>query len=911
MYTKTKQEILDYLNEKTAEYQFSKLSSLSANKVSTALNISRSLASQYLNELFKDTEVIKVNSRPVIFLGRVALEHTYEKRLVENSYHTMDDLFMVLNANKKNFEKAIGHDLALRDCINNIKKALHYPKNGLPIVLHGVRGSGKTFLANLIYEYCRDNQLLPRESKWVVLSCNDDHSERLIEKVFGTVQQDGHGEKVVINGAIDDSEKGLLLLDDIAYLNQNLQERFVHFLDTGDYQRVGDSTWHHSETRIIFVLNKMPEEIFSSHLFSRLAWIVEIPSLDERTIEEKKDMIVSFFKRESRKTQQTMLLSDYVVDALLVFDEDTSIVQLKNRIIETFSNAIIHKKDNAIEIRFQHLPFILKENMQHDGEEMLYNIDEYQAHTTLYEQIYIQELFDEYCSYEKGTFTAEECIVHMFSVMNKYNENISFQTKYIASHLQYLEKVVKSTFDLFNTNHNIRINLNTQNLIARYLYSQSYYHSAYQQVEVLYDKEMKGFAIFLRANFSKEMKVLESLSKVLEKNFDVHMLFGIQVMILLNLRYFHRSLASKKVAGIIICHGYSTASSIANTANTMIGTSVFDAIDMPLDCCVKQVIESVETYINEHYFIEKLIILVDMGSLASIGEVLKEYIHITIGVINNISTSLALDVGFMLKENEEVSVILEKACSKNVCNYKLFCKDTQEKAIIFTSESGTNTAARMRDLFKKSIPRSIDVKLVSCDYFQLKQEGGKIGIIGTYEILFIAGIFNPNFENVKFIGLGEIINFKAIHEIDNVLACYLNEEEIEVFNNNLLKNFTLLNVVEHVTILNPTRLLDMVEDAILQLQQMVEKKISAQTLIGLYVHICCFVERMVTRTPIETYMDINVFRVDQKQFIEYVQIAFENVMAHYSIEFPVSEIAYIYEYIKNDEQQQLEEGEEF
>lgn len=38
-----------------------------ANDISENLNISRNLASQYLNELVKETRAIKVNSRPVYF----------------------------------------------------------------------------------------------------------------------------------------------------------------------------------------------------------------------------------------------------------------------------------------------------------------------------------------------------------------------------------------------------------------------------------------------------------------------------------------------------------------------------------------------------------------------------------------------------------------------------------------------------------------------------------------------------------------------------------------------------------------------------------------------------------------------------------------------------------------------------
>ena len=43
---------------------------------------------------------------------------------------------------------------------------------------------------------------------------------------------------------------------------------------------------------------------------------------------------------------------------------------------------------------------------------------------------------------------------------------------------------------------------------------------------------------------------------------------------------------------------------------------------------------------------------------------------------------------------------------------------------------------------------------------------------------------------------------------------YLSEEQMEIFNQNLVKNFSLQNVVESITILNPDKLLDEVEQAV-------------------------------------------------------------------------------------------------
>ena len=76
-YVKTKKEVLRYVQSKTHAQGQQTLTQTTAYEVSKELNISRALASQYLNELTKEGAVIKINSRPVYFLDRKTLEEAH------------------------------------------------------------------------------------------------------------------------------------------------------------------------------------------------------------------------------------------------------------------------------------------------------------------------------------------------------------------------------------------------------------------------------------------------------------------------------------------------------------------------------------------------------------------------------------------------------------------------------------------------------------------------------------------------------------------------------------------------------------------------------------------------------------------------------------------------------------------
>ena len=58
--------------------------------------------------------------------------------------------------------------------------------------------------------------------------------------------------------------------------------------------------------------------------------------------------------------------------------------------------------------------------------------------------------------------------------------------------------------------------------------------------------------------------------------------------------------------GLILCHGYSTASSIADTANHLLGEHIFDGIDMELKISIDKIVQLVEDYLKRKSPIQEL-----------------------------------------------------------------------------------------------------------------------------------------------------------------------------------------------------------------------------------------------------------------------------------------------------------------
>ena len=69
----------------------------------------------------------------------------------------------------------------------------------------------------------------------------------------------------------------------------------------------------------------------------------------------------------------------------------------------------------------------------------------------------------------------------------------------------------------------------------------------------------------------------------------------------------------------------------------------------------------------------------------------------------------------------------------------------------------------------------------------------------------------------------------------------------------------------------------------------------------LYIHICFLVERLVTKTAIEIYENLDDFANNHSDFIQQVNQSFDPMLKNYHVKMPISEIAYLYEYIADDE----------
>lgn len=110
-----------------------------AEEIAISLKIQRNTASAILNELAREGVIQKEKTRPVMF------------SYIEKDFMPSDDPFVSF----------IGAGKSLRETVEKCKLSAAYPKRGMPVLLLGPSGVGKSLLAEYIYKYAKYVHTIP------------------------------------------------------------------------------------------------------------------------------------------------------------------------------------------------------------------------------------------------------------------------------------------------------------------------------------------------------------------------------------------------------------------------------------------------------------------------------------------------------------------------------------------------------------------------------------------------------------------------------------------------------------------------------------------------------------------------------------------------------------------------------
>lgn len=182
----------------------------------------------------------------------------------------------------KSFERIAGSDPGLRSVLHH---AARVAETSLPVLVCSETGTGKELLARAIHEASRC-----WAGPMVSLNCGAVQPELMASELFGYAPGSFTGaDPKGREGKLAAAAGGTLFLDELAEMPSALQVLLLRFLESGSYQRVGESKLRHVSVRLICATCRRLESLvqsgdFREDLYYRIKGAcLRLPPLRART----------------------------------------------------------------------------------------------------------------------------------------------------------------------------------------------------------------------------------------------------------------------------------------------------------------------------------------------------------------------------------------------------------------------------------------------------------------------------------------------------------------------------------------------------------------------------------------------------------------------------------------------------
>jgi DNA-binding NtrC family response regulator len=206
-------------------------------------------------------------------------------------------------------------------------------RSNATVLLTGESGCGKQVLAEMIHHRSHRSR-----GPFVYINCVALSDDLIESTLFGHEKGAFTGAVALKEGRIEAASGGTAFLDEIGDITPRLQTKLLHFLETGDFERVGGTRTISIDCRIIAATNKNLEAAvkagcFREDLYFRLNVIrLAIPPLRERR-EDIPELAEAFLERYAHELRRGRIkLAARTQEIMQAYAWPGNVRQLKNAV---------------------------------------------------------------------------------------------------------------------------------------------------------------------------------------------------------------------------------------------------------------------------------------------------------------------------------------------------------------------------------------------------------------------------------------------------------------------------------------------------------------------------------------------------------------------------------------------------
>ncbi len=846
-----------------------------SSEISEKLNILRNNVSMELNELLRQGKIIKIKVRPVLYLDRATMETIINRKLSNDSLE-FRDISEITGTNALNitnpFNDLIGFETSLRYQVEQAKAALLYPPNGLHTLIIGQTGVGKTLFAKMMFNYAKYSKRLTETAPFVTFNCADyyNNPQLLISHIFGHTKGSFTGADIEKDGIVQKANGGILFLDEIHRLPPEGQEMLFYFMDTGTFNKLGDTErFRKSNMLIICATTEDPSSALLKTFVRRIPIVINIPSFDKRSAKDKLDIIKFLLSNEAHRVNKKIKIEPDAVKALIGSTSYGNIGQMKSNIqlvcAKGFLNSLNDKDE--IKIDFKNLPTEIKNGLFYlsgkrkeleeislyldcpliitpEGHKILSDEDAYEMPFNLYKLIENKTAIlkdggadEEYIN----KFISTDINIHIKSFYDKFknddqdrNNLLKIVNPDIIEFVEEIKLMVQNTLNK---------NLNERFIYALSLHLSSFLNRVENKKELKYSGNISSIIEEKRFEFNIALEIKDRLEK--KYNIAVPEIEVTYLTLLLSSIQYEQN--NEHVAIIVAAHGNNTANSMVSVAKQLLGECVIAAIDMPLDISPTETLEEISLKAKELDMGKGVLLLVDMGSLANFDTIITEKTDIKVKTIDMVSTPLVLEAirkaNILDMELEDIYTSLKDFRGYTHKEENNYTVSDKINAIVTICSTGEGTAEKLKELAQKIILSLTEEEILVIP-IGLKDINERLNSISNnYNILLTIGITNPKI-NKPHISLESLISGNGEKILSNIIKN--NYAHIEEKNESIVvKKLCEDSLNQFLTYLNPNKIISVLLNFTNVLENDLNKKFSNSIRIRLIIHVGCALERMI------------------------------------------------------------------
>ncbi|AGB42411.1 transcriptional antiterminator [Halobacteroides halobius DSM 5150] len=881
----------------------------SAGELAKELDLHRSNVSGYLNKLVKKGRVKKITGRPVLF-----------KPLIKRKTKGNDNKNTNLNQLTV-FDQVIGKQGSLKTPIEQAKAAILYPPNGLHTLLLGDTGVGKTMFAELMHQFAIESGTLDFAAPFITFNCADyaNNPQLLMGQLFGIKKGAYTGANQDKEGLLEKANGGILFLDEVHRLPSEGQEMLFTFIDKGIFRKLGDTENElTSDVLIVAATTEDPESSLLETFNRRIPMVINLPPLEKRSLEERLALIKEFFQQESKRIGEVIYAKLDVIKALLLYHCKNNIGQLKSDIQLGCARAFLsymNQGKNKLLVDKNHFSESVKKgllNLKNNRQKISQVVDNSKPQLRFSPEkkerfIKQEDQYDLpgnfYNSIERKLFDLKSKGVNEQEANQIVNSDIeSYFEEYIGdfdsqiNREELLKIVGKNILEVTEqireyVNNNLDTELPSQLILGLALHIQS----AVQRIkegEKIVNSQLNEIRMKHPEEFSAALKITEIIESQLGIQLPLDEV-GYLTMFLCPAEYQFSQEEEDKVGVIVAMHGAKAASSMVKVANKLLQVNHARAMDMPLTMDPKQAYSNVKNLVQEVDQGRGVLLLVDMGSLTTFGELIHQETGIEIKTIEMVSTPMVLEatrkaiISLSLEEIFDFTINVNPYLGKKLLNDTSKQQEYRQTNLVITScFTGEGTAVKLKSTIYKNLDLEANnaevMALNISDNEKFKQKIKKLS--QEYNIVAIIGSINPKLaEGIPFIRAEEIFTNQGLRRLSKIIEAediYLQVAE---------------SLDEHLLYVDAQEVIQDIRRVIDDIVEELNLKVKEDSLVGWILHISFMLDQILAGDRNREYQNKETIKEDYKKEYQIIKDKLKLLESNYQLEISDGEVCSLVE----------------